>query len=166
MIEKLHLDTNKTNDSSDSNLIITEGLKDILSTINIWVQTWWNIEKITENLIWFFENNGFSCIKIIKNELFFQNKDQILHIILVENGDFQVDLYDKLSIERTALLKALDFENNVDILKNTIGGYQEVKEHYEKKITRKNINNWYHNKKYTKSAHNPKNSGRNFKKIK
>lgn len=156
--------------SSLENLITNEKLKDVLSTMNIWVvYSWWNPDKILVAIAGVMENHGFGCTERLEKELFFKNESHNVHIVLLDKEEEEKNKKE-LSIDMEELMSAYeDLLGNVPIVIEPLEitftqKSRNKKPKYNTKTSRINTTNGYKNQKYTKSARSPKNSGRNFRK--
>ena len=156
--------------SSLENLITNENLKDVLSTMNIWVvYSWWNPDKILVAIAGVMENHGFGCTERLEKELFFKNESHNVHIVLLDKEEEEKNKKE-LSIDMEELMSAYeDLLGNVPIVIEPLEitftqKSRNKRPNYNTKTSRINTTNGYKNQKYTKSARSPKNSGRNFRK--
>lgn len=153
--------------SSLENLITNENLNDVLSTTNIWViNTWWDTDKLFVAIAGVMENHGFECTERLEKELFFKNQTHNVHIVLLDKQEDEINKKE-LSIKMEELLEDLMVNAPIVIEPPEITFTQRSRNKrpkYNTKASRINTTNGYKNQKYTKSAHSPKNSGRNFRK--
>jgi len=115
------------------------------------------------------ENHGFGCTKRLEKELFFKNESHNVHIVLLDKEEEEKNKKE-LSIDMEELMSTYeDLLENVPIVIEPLEimftqKSKNKKPNYNAKTSRIKTTNGYKNQKYTKSAHSPKNSGRNFRK--